>query len=112
MDQLSHDAAASRRTAAGLPLARAFGQYLAEQREALNLTRDQLAVLVGLEPSTEAVAHIESGIDSIPQQRWPLFADALRIDPRDFGRRATAAYMPEVFRAVEGRRPVAGDIAA
>ncbi len=62
-----------------------LGKYIRDAREAKNMTQSDLARAVGIEYFT-AISAIEVGRNTIPPERYADFAEALDIDPVEFGR--------------------------
>jgi transcriptional regulator with XRE-family HTH domain len=64
-------------------LRREAGRWLRERREAVGLSQRQLAEMVGSEYYT-FISQLETGRGRIPPDKFRLWAQALRIDPREF----------------------------
>jgi transcriptional regulator with XRE-family HTH domain len=82
------------------------GRWLRQLREELGLSQRELADKVGAEIYT-LIAQLEHGRGRIPPDRYLVWADALEIERREFVRRLTYFYDPEIYRIVfqEHARP-------
>ena len=69
------------------------GCWLRELREKRGLSQRELSVKVGVEIYT-FIAQLEHGRGRIPPDRYPLWAEALEIEHREFVRRLTYYYDP------------------
>ena len=69
------------------------GLWLRRLREERGLSQRELADKVGVEVYT-LIAQLESGRGLIPQDRQLLWADALKVEPREFVRRLASYYDP------------------
>ena len=64
-------------------LRREAGRWLRERREAIGLSQRQLAELVGSEYYT-FISQLETGRGRIPPDKFRVWAQALRMDVREF----------------------------
>ena len=69
------------------------GRWLRELREKRGLSQRELSVKVGVEIYT-FIAQLEHGRGRIPPDWYPLWAEALEIEHREFVRRLTYYYDP------------------
>jgi transcriptional regulator with XRE-family HTH domain len=74
-------------------LRREGGKWLREQREKAGLSQRQLADLVGAEYYT-FVSQLETGRGRIPPDRYAVWAEALKVEPREFVREIMRFYDP------------------
>ncbi len=74
-------------------LRREGGKWLREQRERAGLSQRQLAELVGAEYYT-FISQLETGRGRIPPDRYLTWAEALKIEPREFVREVMRFYDP------------------
>src|SRR5215510_3926879 len=71
---------------------RRAGLWLRELRERRGLSQREVADAVGIEVYT-VISQLEHGRGVIPQDRSPMFAEALGIEPREFERRLNVLIM-------------------
>ena len=84
-----------------LELRREGGRYLKELREAQGLSQRQLAALVGAEYYT-FISQLETGRGRIPPDRYRAWAEALKIEPREFVRNVMRFYDPMTYEILFG----------
>ncbi len=77
-------------------LRREGGKWLREQREKAGLSQRQLAELVGAEYYT-FISQLETGRGRIPPDRYLTWAEALKIEPREFVREVMRFYDPVTY---------------
>jgi transcriptional regulator with XRE-family HTH domain len=77
-------------------LRREGGRWLKERRENVGLSQRQLAELVGAEYYT-FISQLETGRGRIPPDRYRLWAQALRMPPKEFVRNILRFYDPVTF---------------
>jgi transcriptional regulator with XRE-family HTH domain len=77
-------------------LRREGGKWLRDQREKAGLSQRQLADLVGAEYYT-FISQLETGRGRIPPDRYVIWAEALKIEPRDFVREVMRFYDPVTY---------------
>lgn len=96
-------------------LRRELGRELKARREELGLTLQEVAVAVGYDYYNYVYA-VESGKGSISSERYVDWARALKLDPKQFGKRMLAAYDPWnydlLFGSGEGRVPAQAEDAS
>src|SRR5262245_20528473 len=68
------------------------GLWLRELRERRGLSQREVADAVGVEVYT-VISQLEHGHGVIPQHRYPMFAEVLGIEPREFERRLNVLIM-------------------
>ena len=66
-----------------IELRREAGRWLRERRETLGLSQRQLADKVGVDYYT-FISQLETGRGRIPPDKFRVWAEALRMDVRDF----------------------------
>ena len=77
-------------------LRRAGGRWLKERREKVGLSQRQLAELVGAEYYT-FISQLETGRGRIPPDKYRLWAQALRISPKEFVHDILRFYDPVTY---------------
>ncbi len=77
-------------------LRREGGKWLHERREKVGLSQRQLADLVGAEYYT-FISQLETGRGRIPPDRYLVWAEALKMDPREFVREIMRYYDPVTY---------------
>ncbi len=77
-------------------LRREGGKWLREQREKAGLSQRQLAELVGAEYYT-FISQLETGRGRIPPDRYLTWAEALKVEPREFVREVMRFYDPVTY---------------
>ncbi len=77
-------------------LRREGGKWWREQREKAGLSQRQLAELVGAEYYT-FISQLETGRGRIPPDRYLTWAEALKIEPREFVREVMRFYDPVTY---------------
>jgi DNA-binding XRE family transcriptional regulator len=86
-----------RRSAASVQeLRREGGRWLRQCREAAGLSQRQLAELVGAEYYT-FISQLETGRGRIPPDRYQVWAQALKIAPKEFVRNILRFYDPITY---------------
>jgi transcriptional regulator with XRE-family HTH domain len=74
-------------------LRRHGGRWLKEKRESVGLSQRELAARVGADYYT-FISQLETGRGRIPPDRYLLWAQALRMDAREFVRQLMRFYDP------------------
>jgi transcriptional regulator with XRE-family HTH domain len=82
------------------------GAWLRELRERQGLTQRELAHKVGAECYT-VIAQLEHGRGQIPAHRWPVWAQALGVEPHELPARLVQARADLTDRALAPRPRVA-----
>src|SRR5271165_4799246 len=77
-------------------LRREGGRWLKECREKVGLSQRRLAELVGAEYYT-FISQLETGRGRIPPDRYRLWAQALRMSPKEFVRNILRFYDPVTY---------------
>ena len=77
-------------------LRREGGRWLKVRRENVGLSQRQLAELVGAEYYT-FISQLETGRGRIPPDRYRLWAQALRMTPKEFVRNILRFYDPVTY---------------
>ena len=77
-------------------LRREGGRWLKERREEVGLSQRQLAEIVGAEYYT-FISQLETGRGRIPPDRYRLWAQGLKISPKDFVRNILRFYDPVTY---------------
>jgi transcriptional regulator with XRE-family HTH domain len=77
-------------------LRREGGKWLRDLREKAGLSQRQLAELVGAEYYT-FISQLETGRGRIPPDRYVVWAEALKADPREFVREILRYYDPVTY---------------
>jgi transcriptional regulator with XRE-family HTH domain len=77
-------------------LRREGGRWLRQCREAAGLSQRQLAELVGAEYYT-FISQLETGRGRIPPDRYQVWAEALKISPKEFVRDILRFYDPITY---------------
>jgi transcriptional regulator with XRE-family HTH domain len=77
-------------------LRRHGGRWLKEKREHVGLSQRELAERVGAEYYT-FISQLETGRGRIPPDRYQVWAQALRMDARDFVRELMRFYDPVTY---------------
>jgi DNA-binding XRE family transcriptional regulator len=77
-------------------LRREGGRWLKECREAAGLSQRELAQLVGAEYYT-FISQLETGRGRIPPDRYQIWAEALKIPPKDFVQNVLRFYDPVTY---------------
>ncbi len=77
-------------------LRRHGGRWLKEKREHAGLSQRELAERVGAEYYT-FISQLETGRGRIPPDRYQVWAQALRMDARDFVRELMRFYDPVTY---------------
>jgi DNA-binding XRE family transcriptional regulator len=86
-----------RRAAEGVQeLRREGGRWLKQCREAAGLSQRELAQLVGAEYYT-FISQLETGRGRIPPDHYHVWADALKIPPKEFVRNVLRFYDPVTY---------------
>ncbi len=86
-------------------LRREGGRFLRELREARGLSQRQLAGLIGADYYT-FISQLEAGRGRIPPDRYRVWAEALRVDARDFVQTLMRFYDPMTHDVLFGEDPV------
>ena len=89
----------------GYDYRRKVGARVRELREGAELTQRQLGDLVGV--TNNAISAIELGRNPIPPERYRDFANALQVDPKEFGGFLLEYTDPWLFELIHGRRRAA-----
>jgi transcriptional regulator with XRE-family HTH domain len=90
------------------PYARA-GRWLRELRETRGLTQRELARMVVAEYYT-IISQLENGWGRVPADRYPVWADALGVEPREFARKLTFHYDHDVVPAATAAAAQGNDV--
>lgn len=77
------------------------GVWLKERREAQGLSQRDLAARVGIEYYT-FISQIEAGRGRVPAERFEAYANALKVDPREFTRKMLRYNEPVIFNLLFG----------
>ena len=77
------------------------GKYLKELRKSLSLNQKELADKVGIEFFT-FVSQVEIGAAQMPPGLLKKWADALKIDHKEFATELLKYYQPEYFEMIFG----------
>ena len=77
-------------------LRREGGRWLKERREEVGLSQRQLAEIVGAEYYT-FISQLETGRGRIPPDRYRLWAQGLKMSPKDFVRNILRFYDPVTY---------------
>ena len=77
-------------------LRRAGGRWLKQCREAAGLSQRELAQLVGAEYYT-FISQLETGRGRIPPDRYQIWAEALKIPPKEFVQTVLRFYDPVTY---------------
>jgi len=77
------------------------GKFIRQRRLALDMTQKNLADALGLEFYT-FVSSVETGANQVPPEAVCEWADALKIDRKEFAARLLAYYAPGYHRALFG----------
>lgn len=83
------------------PLRKEAGVWLKCRREEVGLSQRQLAEAVDVTYYT-FVSQIEAGRGRIPLERYGVWADALKMDSREFVKRMMFYYEPTAFKILFG----------
>ena len=75
------------------------GQWLKAKRAAAGLTQKELATRVGLEYYT-FVSQIEGGQGRVPPNLYPVWAQTLGLDVKEFAKKMLEFYDPHIHRAL------------
>ena len=86
-----------------------LGDLIRQMREERNLSREDLAKLMGYE-SHSSIYQIEIGRNSIPLKRIPDFAAAFQVDPNKFLDSCTNTFEPPPRLTGERTSPIPSDI--
>ena len=84
-----------------LDLRREGGRWLKAQRERVGLSQRQLADKVGTEYYT-FISQLETGRGKIPPDRYLVWAEALKMSPRDFVQAIMRFYDPVAYAILFG----------
>ena len=79
------------------------GAWLRQRREAAGLSQRELAEKIEVGYYT-FVSQIEAGRGRIPAERYGIWAEALKMDARDFVRDTMAFYEPATYQILFGDR--------
>ena len=82
-------------------LRREAGAWLREHREAQRLSQRDLAAKVGIEYYT-FISQIEAGRGRVPAERYEAYANALKVDPREFTQTMLKYNEPVIFNLLFG----------
>lgn len=77
-------------------LRREAGRWLKQRREACGLSQRDLSSLVGTDYYT-FISQLETGRGRIPPDRYRVWAEALRMDPKEFVRQILKFYDPATY---------------
>jgi transcriptional regulator with XRE-family HTH domain len=77
-------------------LRREGGRWLKELRETVGLSQRELAQLVGAEYYT-FISQLETGRGRIPPDRYHIWAEALKIPPKEFVQNVLRFYDPVTY---------------
>lgn len=77
------------------------GAWLKERREAQGLSQRDLAARVGIEYYT-FISQIEAGRGRVPAERFEAYANALKVDPREFTQTMLRYNEPVIFNLLFG----------
>ena len=78
------------------------GAWLKERREAQGLSQRDLASRVGIEYYT-FISQIEAGRGRVPAERFEAYANALKVDPREFTQTMLRYNEPVIFNLLFGQ---------
>ena len=80
-------------------LRKVAGQWLKSKRTIAGITQKELANRVGLEYYT-FVSQIEGGQGRVPSNLYPVWAQSLGLDVKDFAKKMLEFYDPHTHRAL------------
>lgn len=89
----------------GYDYRRVVGNRVRELRERAGLTQRELGNSVGV--INTAISAIELGRNPIPPERYRTFAEALKVDPKEFGEFLLEYTDPWLFELLYGKRRAA-----
>ncbi|MEO1328961.1 MAG: helix-turn-helix transcriptional regulator [Pseudomonadota bacterium] len=81
-------------------LRRDLGAWLKSRREAAGLTQADLAERLGLKYYS-FISQVENGVGRIPQDIYPIWAEALCVPPREFAETVIRHLEPGLSRMLE-----------
>ncbi|MDF1610003.1 helix-turn-helix transcriptional regulator [Hoeflea sp. YIM 152468] len=77
------------------------GKYIRRRRVELDMTQKNLADTLGLEFYT-FISSVETGANQVPPESVDDWADALKMDRREFATHLLSYYSPGYYRAIFG----------
>jgi len=82
-------------------LRREAGRWLREKRDEARLTQRQLADGIGIDYYT-FISQIEAGRGRVPPERYQIYAEVLKVDPREFATTMLKYNEPYIFSLIFG----------
>ncbi len=88
-------------------LRRKAGRWLKQRRESVGLSQRQLAELVGTDYYT-FISQLETGRGRIPPDKYPVWAEALKLSAKEFVLTLLPYYDPITFEILFGDEHAVG----